>query len=155
MPNVKSIDIKLCLWQSVEASCFSTTTADAINTARPCWAACDWCHIHLDHDLQTKAGIWVVWNFDHSPVFALKCQVRPIIINLREQWEVIAYTRNLDKFKYKLQTSDWLNLVSIRDVDSMHTASINIVQSLFDRLVPIQNIALKPLKSVDRGYQKQ
>jgi len=25
----------------VEASCFSTTTADAINTAKPCRAACD------------------------------------------------------------------------------------------------------------------
>jgi len=25
----------------VEVSCFSTTTADAINTAKPCRAACD------------------------------------------------------------------------------------------------------------------
>jgi len=40
-PNVKSIDIKLCLWRRVEASCFSTTMADAINTAKPCRAACD------------------------------------------------------------------------------------------------------------------
>jgi len=42
LPNViKSLDIKLCLWRRVEVSCFSTTTADAINTARPCRAACD------------------------------------------------------------------------------------------------------------------
>jgi len=40
-PNIKSIDIKLCLWRMVEVSCFSTTTADAINTAKPCQAACD------------------------------------------------------------------------------------------------------------------
>jgi len=40
-PNVKSIGIKLCLWRMVEVSCFSTTTADAINTAKPCRAACD------------------------------------------------------------------------------------------------------------------
>jgi len=33
-PNLKSIDIKLCLWRRIEVSCFSTTTADAINTAR-------------------------------------------------------------------------------------------------------------------------
>jgi len=33
-PNVKSIEIKLCLWRKVEVSCFSTTTADAINTAK-------------------------------------------------------------------------------------------------------------------------
>jgi len=31
-PNVKSIDIKVCLRRMVEVSCFSTTTADAINT---------------------------------------------------------------------------------------------------------------------------
>jgi len=31
----KSIDIKLCLWRRVEVSCFSTTTADAINAAKP------------------------------------------------------------------------------------------------------------------------
>jgi len=29
------------LWWVVEVSCFSTTTADAINTAKPCRAACD------------------------------------------------------------------------------------------------------------------
>jgi len=40
-PNLKSIDTKLCLWRRVEVSCFSTTTADAINTAKPCRAACD------------------------------------------------------------------------------------------------------------------
>jgi len=40
-PNVKSIDIKLCLWWNVEVSSFSTTTADAINTAKPCRAACE------------------------------------------------------------------------------------------------------------------
>jgi len=34
-------DIKLCLWRRVEVSCFITTTADAINTARPC-IACLW-----------------------------------------------------------------------------------------------------------------
>jgi len=41
-PNFKSIEIKLCLWRSVEVLCFSTTEADAINTAKPCRAACDW-----------------------------------------------------------------------------------------------------------------
>jgi len=40
-PNLKSIDMKLWLWRRVEVSCFSTTTADAINTAKPCRAACD------------------------------------------------------------------------------------------------------------------
>jgi len=38
---LKSIDTKLCLWRRVEVSCFSTTTADAINTAKPCRDACD------------------------------------------------------------------------------------------------------------------
>jgi len=40
-PNVKSIDIKVWLWRRVEVSCFSTTTADAIKTDKPCRAACD------------------------------------------------------------------------------------------------------------------
>jgi len=35
-PNVKSIDMKLCLLRIVEVSDFSSTTADAINTAKPC-----------------------------------------------------------------------------------------------------------------------
>jgi len=33
-------DIKLCLWRRAEVLCFSTTMADAINTAKPCRAAC-------------------------------------------------------------------------------------------------------------------
>jgi len=33
--NFKSIEIQLCLWRRVEVSCFSTTEADAINTAKP------------------------------------------------------------------------------------------------------------------------
>jgi len=40
-PNLKSIDIKLWLWQRVKVLCFCTTTADAINTAKPCRATCD------------------------------------------------------------------------------------------------------------------
>jgi len=40
-PNLKSIDIKLCLRRRVEVSCFSTTTSDAINTTKTCRAACD------------------------------------------------------------------------------------------------------------------
>jgi len=38
-PNLKSIDVKVRLWRRVEVSCFSTTKADAINTAKPCWSA--------------------------------------------------------------------------------------------------------------------
>jgi len=34
------IDIKLWLWRRIEITCFSTTTADAINTAKPCRATC-------------------------------------------------------------------------------------------------------------------
>jgi len=33
--------ISNCDWRRVEVSCFSTTTADAINTAKPCRVACD------------------------------------------------------------------------------------------------------------------
>jgi len=33
---------KLWIWQRVEVQCFSTTTADAINMAKPCRAACLW-----------------------------------------------------------------------------------------------------------------
>jgi len=36
---------KIVPWRMVELSCFSTTTADAINTAKPCRAACDERHI--------------------------------------------------------------------------------------------------------------
>jgi len=32
---------KIVPWRRVEVSCFSTTMADAINTAKPCRAACD------------------------------------------------------------------------------------------------------------------
>jgi len=40
-PHLKSPDIRLWLWRRVEVSCVSSTTADAINTAKPCLAACD------------------------------------------------------------------------------------------------------------------
>jgi len=37
LPNVITHEIKLCHWRRVEvSSCFSTTTADAINTANSC-----------------------------------------------------------------------------------------------------------------------
>jgi len=41
-PNFKSINIKLYLWRRVEFSCFSTTTVDAINTAKPCDERVTW-----------------------------------------------------------------------------------------------------------------
>jgi len=40
-PNLKSIDIKLWLWRRFEVLCVSTTTANSINTTKPCRAACD------------------------------------------------------------------------------------------------------------------
>jgi len=59
MPNLKLINIKLCLWRRVEVSCFSTTTADAINTAKPCRAACDmWVKNSLGYCKPEKYSIW-------------------------------------------------------------------------------------------------
>jgi len=46
--NLYSLDIKLCLWRRVEVSCFITTTADAINKAKPCRAVCDYHVCMLD-----------------------------------------------------------------------------------------------------------
>jgi len=47
LPNViphakfNSVDIKLWIWRRFEVLCFRTTTADVLNTAKPCRAACD------------------------------------------------------------------------------------------------------------------
>jgi len=48
LPNVithakcKSIKINFWVWRRVEVSCFCITTADAINTAKPCRPGCLW-----------------------------------------------------------------------------------------------------------------
>jgi len=41
LPNVITHAKFEISWRRVEVSCFSTTTADAINSAKPCRAACD------------------------------------------------------------------------------------------------------------------
>jgi len=40
----------------VEVSCFSTTTADAINTAKPCRAACDYFLIRPQYFIANEIG---------------------------------------------------------------------------------------------------
>jgi len=54
-PNFKSIDIKLWLWRRVEVSCFSTTSADAINTAKPCdYKSLQWYDYVGSHGSRTR-----------------------------------------------------------------------------------------------------
>jgi len=64
-PNIKSFEIKLWLWRRVEVSCFRTSTAHAINTAKPCRAACD------------RSGL-IIFGWQYSFMFLVMHVYRPI-----------------------------------------------------------------------------
>jgi len=105
-PNLKSIDIQLCLWRRVEVSRFSTTTADAINTAKPCRAACEW----LDERLFTIAGLPDMLS-DHRQSLAVLMAY--VVVVLKHETSTLCKSHNFISIDFKFGVVD-----NVREVTS-------------------------------------
>jgi len=86
---------KMCLWRSVEVSCFSTTTADAINTAKPClwlWnTGVAYSSIGLTQTLKARIGVKASREIKHLRI-ELTLTLAHTIFCLMWVWNVRRYS---------------------------------------------------------------